>query len=224
MKYTFDNRIFNSKKAVDDYIRAVKNDYLKTEKKTVINSSHKLFPFFEELVSVHNDKDSKIGCGVEFFYFVKDIYGNDQLKICRTDKSTIDCSCIYSKITQRNERSNYNHDLNSAMRDAIRDQIFDFFKKQDTMKCCMCNSIDRCEIDHIIPFHHIKSEFLKTIDSNEIPTQFEDDIENTCSKIFKEIDSDFKEKWASFHQKMAKYQVLCKVCNRKKGGKYISII
>ena len=139
MKYTFDNRIFNSKKAVDDYIRAVKNDFLKTEKKTVINSSHKLFPFFEELVSVHNDKDSKIGCGVEFFYFVKDIYGNDQLKICRTDKSTIDCSCIYSKITQRNERSNYNHDLNSAMRDAIRDQIFDFFKKQDTMKCFICN-------------------------------------------------------------------------------------
>ena len=222
MKYTFDNRIFNSKKAVDVCIRDVKNDYLKTERYNVINSSHKLFPFFEELVSVHNDRDDKIGCGIEYFYFVKDGYGNDQLRICRTNRSTIDCSCVYSKITQRNEQSNYNLNLNSALRDAIRDQIHAFFEKQEfPLQCFICSSGDKCEIDHIIPFHHIRDEFFKIIDKDKIPTQFDDDLGNTCCRVFKQDDADFKEKWKTHHQNMATFQVLCKTCNRKKGGQYI---
>ena len=222
MKYTFDNRIFNSKKAVDDYIRGVKNNYLKTEKNYLINSSHKLFPFFEELVSVHNDKEEKIGCGIEYFYFVKGLYGKEQLRICRTDKSTIDCSCIYSWITQKNENIIYNTDLNNAMRYATRDQTSAFFEKQEfPLRCFICSSMDKCEIDHIIPFHHIKSEFLKKIDKDKIPTQFEDDLRDTCCRVFKQDDTDFKEKWKTHHQNMATFQVLCKTCNQKKGGQYI---
>ena len=223
MKYTFDNRIFNSKKAVDTYIRDVKNDFVNTHNNLVIDSGHKLFPFFKEIVDVHNEKDDKIGCGIEFFYFIKDYYGKDQLRICRTDKSTIDCSYMYSKITQRCEPINYKDDLNNALRDAIKYQIFDFFDKQEKpLRCCLCGSMGKCEIDHIIPFHHIKNEYLKEIDDVDIPTQFEDDINGTCSRIFRQTDSNFKEKWQLFHNSMATYQVLCKQCNRKKSGKYIN--
>ena len=157
-----------------------------------------------------------------FFYFVKDSYGNDQMRICRNDKSTIDCSCIFSKITQKNENINYKDDLNNALRQAIKEQIFDFFRKpeKNISICCLCSSINNCEVDHIIPFHPIKNDFLKTIDKSEIPIHFEDDVENTCSRIFKETDTIFKEKWQSHHKKMATYQVLCKICNRKKSGKY----
>ena len=176
------------------------------------------------VLNMHNDKDDKISCGIEFFYFVKSQYGNDQLRICRRDKSTIDCSYMYSWITQKNKTVIDKSNLNHALRNAITDQRLEFFEKQNILRCCICNnsSSDKYEIDHIIPFHHIKSEFLKKIDSSIIPTEFDDDINGTCSRILKEVDKDFKEKWQSFHKEMATYQVLSKACNRKKSGKYIN--
>lgn len=221
MKYTFNNRVFNSKKEVDAYIRSVKDDHLNSGENSVIGCGHKLFPFFKELIDIHNDKTEKIGSGIDFFYFVKDCYGHDQMRICRTDKSTIDCSCIYSKITQRNVNINYNDDLKNALRHAIKSQTFDFFKKQgDNLSCCICGDTNKCEIDHVVPFHYIKSEFLKKIENKDIPTEFDDNINGTCSRIFKEKDFKFTERWKLFHKDMAIYQVLCKACNSKKSGKY----
>ena len=45
MKYTFDNRIFYSMKAVDDHIWGVKNDFLKVKNGLVIGTSHRLKMF-----------------------------------------------------------------------------------------------------------------------------------------------------------------------------------
>ena len=71
MKHTFNNRVFHSKKAIDEYIREDKNDFLKNEKGFKIGPGHILFPFFKEIVNVHNDKDEKIGCGIDFFILRK---------------------------------------------------------------------------------------------------------------------------------------------------------
>ena len=59
-------------------------------------------------------------------------------------------------------------------------------------------------------------EFMKTVKKEEIPTEFYDDINNTCARIFKDQDKIFKEKWQSFHNKMATYQLLGPSCNRMK--------
>ena len=129
---------------------------------------------------------------------------------------------MYSRITQQDPTINYNTDLNGALRHAINDQINHFFQNQDPpFNCRRCGKMAKCEVDHILPFHHIKTEFMKTVKEEEIPTEFYDDINNTCTRIFKDQDKIFKEKWQSFHNKMATYQLLCPSCNRKKSKKIL---
>ena len=57
---------------------------------------------------------------------------------------------------------------------------------------------------------------MKTVKGEEIPTEFSDDMNNTCSQILKDQDKNFKEKWQSFHYKMATYHLLLPSYNRKK--------
>jgi hypothetical protein len=219
MKYCFNERYFQSKKAVDDYIRNVKNQIIDETKNEEILPDNKWFHFLMNIVNVHNDKIEKIGNGIHSFYFIKDMYKNDQLRIKRNDLTTIDCSCMYSKITQKKEYQIINKNLNDALRHAINDQIFNYKNFQELpLKCNYCNDENNCEIDHIKPFHLIKSEFL-SINKNKIPVEFYDDVENSCKRIFKQSDKDFENKWSQFHKEQATYQVLCKACNRKKSGK-----
>lgn len=219
MKYYFNKLYFSSKKAVDDYIRKIKNQIIIETGNAEILPNDKWFDFLIEIVNVHNDKIEKIGNGIHSFYFIKDIYKNDQLRIKHNDLSTIDCSYMYSKITQKNEDQIMNRYLNEALRNSIKDQMFDYKKKQLILKCNYCGDENSCEIDHVKPFHMIKTEFLKTINKDEIPLEFEDDIENSCSRIFKQCDQEFENKWTQYHKEQATYQVLCKTCNRKKSGK-----
>ena len=95
-----------------------------------------------------------------------------------------------------------------------------FIKKNQKLplKCNYCGDENKCEIDHVKPFHLIKSEFL-SINKDEIPVEFYDDVENSCKGIFKQCDKDFENKWSQFHKEQATYQVLCKACNEKKKWK-----
>lgn len=219
-KYVFDNKNFKSKRDVDVYIRKVKNEIVNETGNSEIRPNNKWYHFLMEIVNVHNDKIDKIGNGIEFFYFIKDVYKNDQLRIKRIDETTIDCSYLYSKITQKNEEIILNNHLNTALRFSINDQILNYKNKQPLpLKCNYCGDDKNCEIDHVKPFHCIKADFFKTVNKSEIPIDFDDDIENSCSRTFKNRDKDFENKWKNFHSEHAVFQVLCRYCNRKKSGK-----
>lgn len=216
-KYTFNGEMFASKKAVDDYIRKIKNKLIKSQV-GIMREDHEMFSFFKEIVMVHNEKDEKIGSGIDYFYFIVDTYGNDQLRIRQIDGNDIDCSYIYSRITKA--RRNTDEFLNMALRNAIRDQIVAFRRGVETLQCVQCGDGRNCDIDHIKPFSVIRNDFLKTVTKPEIPIDFYDDEENTCSSFFKMNDEDFERKWTEYHRLNATYQVLCRNCNLKKGKKY----
>ena len=212
MKYTFNNTSFTSKKAVDEYIRNIRNTLVNNET-LIINPTDEYYPVFNELVEIHYHKNEKIGPGIKFFYFTKDYYKNYQLRIRRIDDTDVDISYQFSKITLG---PSYNDNLNSALRRAVDNQILKYKNTLDKTKlfCNICKiKLDSFEIDHVTSFYSIKHEF---INDNPPPKEFYDDIENTCSKIFKKEDHDYKIKWQQFHKSKAIYQVLCLPCNRKK--------
>ena len=100
---------------------------------------------------------------------------------------------MYSEIAQSHKRINLNNSLNSALRHAIYGKIMDFTKTQILpLKCIKSNSINNCKIGHIFLFHHIRTEFMKTINKDEIPVILEDDVNNTCCHIIKSSDDKFK--------------------------------
>jgi hypothetical protein len=212
-KYIFNGQHFKSKKEVDDYIRKVKKELLEKERILIIRPEHERYNFLFEIINVHNEKDLKIGSGIEYFYFVNDKYGNDQLRIMHTDGTDIECSCSYSKITMKDKQQ---QKLNSALRHSINDQIQEF-KENKELKCATCGDTDKCEVDHIIPFHILRDNFIKTFDPLRIPTEFNDDT--TGKAIFKEKDLQFENEWQQYHRQNATYQILCKTCNRIKSGK-----
>ena len=218
MGFFFNKRFFTSKTECDKYIRNKKNDIItELQYPNKICPTDKWFEFLMEIVNVHKDKEIKIGIGINYFYFVKDKYNCDQLRISRIDDSTIDISYMYSKITEKREEIINKRCLNDSLRNSINEQIFDYKKKQELpLKCKNCGDVNNCEIDHIFPFHQIRTNFFKTINKNEIPNVF---IENNCNRIFRDSDIEFENKWKKYHLEHASYQVLCKNCNRKKSGK-----
>jgi hypothetical protein len=220
MVYYFNNQSFGSKKKVDDHIRTVKNELLANERLPIINPSHRLYPFFTELINIHPSRDEKVGVGVNYFYFVVGAYKEDQLRIRRVDGTDIECSYMYSKLTTENKEKLKQSHLLRAFREAIKGQTFEYKTNLQTpCQCVICGCQEKCEIDHIEPFHVIQEEFLKTVTPEEIPKAFYNDVTNTCARIFRTEDKLFEDKWKEYHRARATYQVLCSNCNKKKGGR-----
>ena len=128
MKYVFNNHNFKSKTNFDVYIRGIIQEIINNNESLIIGPNNKWYDFLNERVNVHNEKDEKLGCGIEHFYFIKGNYGENQLRILRKDLSHTDCSYMYSKITQTNKTINQNNSLKSALRHAIYNQTMDFKK------------------------------------------------------------------------------------------------
>jgi hypothetical protein len=212
--YIFDGATFTSKTSVDKYIRETKNRIINEGINTIYPDSQ-YYPFFMEILKNHYNRTEKVGEGIQYFYFIKDGYNNDQLRIQRVDNTDIDCSYMYSKITLPDS---YNDNLNSALRYSIECQILEYKRTLPTTnRCKMCDlNIDKYEIDHIIPFDTIKQAFIKI---HPPPTAFYDDVNHTCRRIFRKDDHKYDTKWKDYHQKHATYQALCKTCNLKKGKK-----
>ena len=218
--YNFDGKSFNSKKSVDNYIRGKKKQILESNC-GLIKPDNEYFSFLYEIVNNHKNKEEKIGTGISYFYFVVDSFMTDQLRIQRTDGTDVQCSCVYSKIILSSTHNAQSNKLNTALRNAIRDQILAYKNLMNDLKCVYCKSVENCEIDHIIPFSILCNGFFDTIDKSQIPTKFYKDIQRSCSLYFLEKDIDFEKRWKEYHQSKATFQVLCKTCNQKKGGQYI---
>ena len=88
------------------------------------------------------------------------------------------------------------------------------------LKCVFCKitNLDSHEfhVDHnTISFSKIKNDFLETTKEKK-PTLFTKD-KIFLNTIFIKEDEKFEKEWVEYHNKIADYQILCCVCNLKKG-------
>lgn len=200
---------FNTKqqaiKFTRDLIIVLEND--------IVDCDNNYYTFFENLISNHPEAEEKIGCGIKYFFFNRNILNNAlQTNIRRVDNSTVNfswISCCNSK------GKTINQSLISAMRNSIAYQSIEF-RDLAIMKCRYCGD-EGCDmhIDHeTIPFKTISKNFLE-LHSDGVPSSF-DKCEKTNLTMFKKTDIDFANDWNAYHKKLANLQVLCKTCNLKK--------
>ena len=165
---------------------------------------------FMELFKNHPDHDTKIQ-DVKDLSIIHNKRNSKYFEI-----NLIKSNGIVEDISYRcciNERNAY-YNLNSALRYAIEPQIQEF-RDKTRLICSSCNSTENIQIDHIIMFKTLVSEFLKTF--KDIPTDFDDNEYNGCK--FKKDDNEFENKWCHFHKSNAQLQCLCLKCNLTKSKK-----
>lgn len=209
--YELNGQQFRTKDALKKYIQHT----IKTLNICSISSNHEYFNLFSELMQNHENRDEKVGCGIERFSIGVNPqnYAERSLFLHRIDGSEDVWSykaCIGIK----------KNDLNEAMRAAVKEQMLEYKKTQE-MKCCYCgitNSTKQIEfhVDHkTVPFCNIRNDFLKL--NSETPTKFAKN-KTYFNMIFRDEDQNFEQKWSEFHRKHADYQILCKECNLKKSN------
>ena len=160
--------------------------------------------FVTFLISLHSEKETKIGLGVKDFISIRDFNKNPALLIERIDGSKVDVSWVHCITGQKKK------EIVVAMRQAIKEQILDF-KHSSVLVCEICSSTDKIHVDHQEPtFKELVKEFLEANpnqpkDFNECP--------NTNMAIFKLEDKEFSMAWQKFHAINAKLRILCSKCN-----------
>lgn len=179
----------------------------------IIELDHKEFPFFKDLIELHENRHIKIGCGIKRFHIRRNPmnYSARTLWIERTDGSEDTWSykaCLNIK----------QNDLTAALRSTISSQVelVRMFRKS---QCCYCNTLSGpFHVDHkTIPFSKIKDDFLKNV-KLPIPKNFQKDS-IYFKVLFLDTDKEFKKEWFDFHQSKADYQILCATCNQEKSNK-----
>lgn len=174
----------------------------------------------KELITVHPEKQEKIGNGINYFFITKSGPGY-QVNIMRLDKSICSFSwnnCITGKFDSKDDY------LKEAMRNTIDHDIkmYKHYNFNSESVCCICKCLlttNTVEVDHIYPFSEISKEFLSE-HTKDIPKEF-DKHEEFNTRIFKSIDCKFENAWKTYHDKIQNnYQLLCQTCNGKKSNKF----
>jgi hypothetical protein len=136
-----------------------------------------------------------------------------KIMIINNDNTEIDISW---RCAITGKHKNNKHELVSAMRSSIDDQILKF-KKENKNICELCNNKNNLHVDHILHFDELVFNFIK-ITKNTIPYNFNDTNDNTHRRCFLNEDIEFKIEWIDYHKKNATLRILCQNCNlsRKK--------
>lgn len=178
----------------------------------LIDETHIDFIFFSDLISLHENREKKIGVGLKQFHIRHNAinYNERTLFIERIDGTEDSWSykaCLNIK----------QNDLTAALRSSIESDIV-FYKNSAKRECHYCNTLlGPFHADHkSIPFSKIKDDFLNTTKKPH-PKKFgKDNIK--FNVIFLDIDKEFEKEWFLYHQSKADYQILCATCNIKKSN------
>lgn len=119
------------------------------------------------------------------------------------------------------QKSQYNHDLDGALRAAVAEQTLTF-KNNSAKVCALCNCNDTLmeyHVDHIIHMTKLQEDFFNTYNYKK-PTEFNSNSEHY--HIFKPEDYELELSWVNYHYNNAILRLLCKPCNlqRKKYKPY----
>jgi hypothetical protein len=216
MKYSIGAKTFKTKKESYEYTKKlISNIGCGTIKK-----DHKEYDFFVSLLDNHNERNEKIGLGIDYFFITPNSTnkGAFQTMIKRIDGSEIDFSWVNCSRFLKTQSKESN--LNKAMRDAISPYTIEY-KKNNLLKCGLCGlenePYNSFHVDHIEPFSNIRDKFLLDYKKENIPLVFKDNPFNNTA-MFADSDEQFKNDWVSFHNSVCDYQILCEKCNRKKSN------
>jgi len=134
-----------------------------------------------------------------------------EIIIINTDGSETDISW---RCAITSEKKTNKHELMSAMRSSVEDQIFQF-KKNNVNKCVLCHNSDNLHVDHIIFFDELAFNFIDYIKDKhiQIPDTFGDTNDDSHRRCFLETNNNFKNEWVNYHKKHATLRILCQTCN-----------
>jgi hypothetical protein len=176
-----------------------------------INQKHEAFPFLLKIMEKQPQWENKINT-IQFFKITRSRLNKALLLKVKVDNCNIWLTVSWKKgIPTKRKESNTNN-LQSAFRQAIRQQIKKWRTTHSTNASCQnCKQTNKLHVDHLFPFIKLTEIFSK---NKEIPTEF--DYHYKIGRKFKKQDASFKKKWQSFHKKNATLQWLCQSCNLKK--------
>ena len=194
--------MFKTKKALTDYTRDLIAQLGCCEIKEGIS-----FQFFNDLLKLHDEYDMKVGAGILGFRIGLNptTFTPNHMSVMRVDGT--EESFSWKHCCQQRPRTP-KENLTNAMREAIDYQAV-AFKLSNKLKCVTCGSTHKLEADHINNFSILRDNFLKNRDA---PLLLKD--LKTSKTILAE--SQFKNDWIDYHEKEAKFQILCKPCNAVK--------
>jgi hypothetical protein len=186
---------FKTQKLAKEYVREL---YARTPLGIIHNQE------FDDVLKHHPAYEAKVGCGILHLEMTIDFFQNKVVYIHRTDGTSEPFSWTVC-ITRPSAEASYLYDLNSALREAVTDQILEFRSTHELK--CPCGYIgDKFHVDHVVLFKDLTSAFLKDRDP---PKMF-----GKCPQsLRKTIDGEFKEAWSKYHKKNAILRILCQKCN-----------
>ena len=182
----------------------------------ICNDIKKIYPNYYNILIELLKRHPDFICKTQNMFnikIVKDKLNINAFKIIiiNNDKSEIDISW---KCAITGKPKTEKHELMSAMRSSIDEQIFTFRKESEHI-CMLCSNTDILHVDHVIHFDEIAFNFKKIMkDKNiKIPTVFSDTNDDTHRRCFLDIDKSFEKEWVEYHKKTAKLRMLCSICN-----------
>ena len=179
-----------------------------------IPESHTDFNFFKDLISLHENSQIKIGCGIKQFHIRHNTFNFKERTLWVEHMDGTEDTWGYKGCLDIKQ-----NDLTAALRSAIDEFTIMYKMSLQKLSCCYCNTnCSPFHTDHkTTPFSKIKDDFLKTTEL-PIPNTFQ---KNSIFKnvIFLDSDLDFLNEWVLYHNKHADYQILCANCNIVKSNK-----
>lgn len=112
----------------------------------------------------------------------------------------------------------HKQDVIQGFREAIRLGSVETYRKRtiNRKSCCnQCGSVHNLQVDHKEKsFNTLLTEFLndKEVNLQDVKIICEDNVTHELENIL------LRDEWIKFHDNRVTYQVLCRLCNIRKGG------
>jgi hypothetical protein len=206
------NKEFSSKKEAKDFIRTIFSRH--QDDQTITGSDSE---FLHDLIHLHPEACSKVGCGVSHFTTrVDPVWKNGRhFVLIRTDGSSTDFSFI-SCIEGKNNRK----DAIKALRNSVYDQTMSFkmdaYSGEKLPVCPYLNApieYSDAHVDHVSPitFKSLVDSWLAEsgISLNDIVLSPSSDNQWRSEMI----DAEQRESWAEFHKSRARLRIVHKTAN-----------
>ena len=175
-----------------------------------IDVKHNEFQYFLDLLKLHPEAESKIGCGVSSFIIMRNPLNRKGLsmELVRQDGSRIDFSWINCCTRKTKPRIEY---IKQAMRHALVKT-----KPLIKTKCEMCQTTKGPFDAHhaIMSFDMIADLFIK-----KHPAILNSELTDGIGTYFHDASKDVEQLWLDYHDNLVTWQILCKSCHKKEDKK-----
>ncbi|KOP23412.1 hypothetical protein AMR41_26320 [Hapalosiphon sp. MRB220] len=183
------------------------------------------FDFAMDLFSYHVSADEKLKNGVKsirvnvseydshYCFWIKDDNDFEQ------DISYKRCIPLSKKNPEKAKSSNLKNEIINAYRHCVVNDINRFKNNQDLI-CYRCKSKENIVVDHITPIVKLINDFEQENNIKKFPALKRHKESLYTFKFSTDNDEDriFVERWITYHQKKAKFQLLCNKCNLRKSS------